>query len=152
MDKEFELEKTLGYLINRCAILLKDELAHRFRQAGYDVTPEEWAILNRLWEQDGLSQNEIAERTIKDKTTVTRFLNQMEAKGLVTRESSKEDRRSKKVHLTSNGQKLKRTLIKITEELLAEVSSGFSETDKKTTFHSLKKIENNLLSLEKLNR
>jgi DNA-binding MarR family transcriptional regulator len=152
MNTEFHLDHTLGYLINRCAILLKSELTHRFRQAGYDVTPEEWSILNRLWEQDGLSQNELAERTIKDKTTVTRFLNQMESKRLVIRRSSKEDGRTKKVHLTSRGQELKPILIQITKGLLAEASIDLPETNLKTTFNTLKTVENNLLRLEKLNR
>src|SRR5215467_13921781 len=124
MTTEFNLENTLGYLINRCAILLKSELTCRFNQAGYEVTPEEWVILNRLWEQDGLSQNELAERTIKDKTTITRFLNQMESKGLVTRKSSKEDGRFKNIYLTSNGQKLKTALIPIAQEMLGQASAG----------------------------
>lgn len=152
MNTEFHLDNTLGYLINRCAILLKSELTHRFRQAGYDVTPEEWSILNRLWEQDGLSQNELAERTVKDKTTVTRFLNQMEAKGFVTRKSSEKDGRSKKVHLSSRGQALKPILIQITAGLLQEASSDLSEANIRTTFHTLKTFEKNLLRLETLNR
>src|ERR1051325_2209738 len=152
MATEFNLENTLGYLINRCAILLKSELTHRFNQVGYDVTPEEWVILNRLWEQDGLSQNELAERTIRDKTTITRFLHQMEAKGLITRKSSKEDGRFKKVQLTANGQKLKSSLIPIAQGMLAEAATAISKDEVQTVLGLLKKIENNLLNLESSNR
>jgi DNA-binding MarR family transcriptional regulator len=148
METNFNLENTPGYLINRCAILLKSELTHRFKQAGYDITPEEWAILNRLWEQDGMSQNELAERTIKDKTTITRFLDQMETKGLVTRKSSKEDGRFKNIHLTSNAQKLKPILIEITQGMLSQAASDLATQDIQTTLNSLRKIENNLLSME----
>ena len=152
MTIEFNLENTLGYLINRCAILLKSELTLRFNQAGYDVTPEEWVILNRLWEQDGLSQNELAERTIKDKTTITRFLHQMESKGLITRKSSKEDGRFKKVQLTVSGQKLKSSLIPIAQGMLAETAADISKDEVQTVLGLLKKIENNLLNLESSNR
>lgn len=148
MEEFFNLENTLGYRINRCAILLKSELTHRFKQAGYDITPEEWAILNRLWEQDGMSQNELAERTVKDKTTITRFLNQMETKGLVTRRFSKEDGRSKNIYLTANAQKLKPILIEITQGMLSQVASGLSMQDIQITLNSLGKIENNLLNME----
>jgi len=148
MVTDFNFENTLGYLINRCAILLKQELTHRFNQAGYDITPEEWAILNRLWEQDGMSQNELAERTVKDKTTITRFLIQMEKKKLITRPASKIDGRSKNVFLTSNGQNLKPILINITKGLLAEAGLGLSVQDLQTTFTTLQTIENNLLSIE----
>jgi len=148
MNTDFNLENTLGYLINRCAILLKQELTHRFNQAGYDITPEEWAILNRLWEQDGMSQNELAERTVKDKTTITRFLVQMENKKLISRRASKTDGRSKNVYLTSNGQQLKPILINITKGLLSEAAVGLSAQDLQTTFTTLQTIENNLLSIE----
>lgn len=152
MDTEFNLENTLGYLINRCALMLKNELTHRFHQAGHDITPEEWAILNRLWEQNGMSQNELAERTIKDKTTITRFLNQMENKGLIVRHSSQTDGRSKNVNLTSKGQLLKPILINIAKSLLSEVGTDFSDNDIQITFSTLRKMENNLVNIEKANR
>ena len=148
MITEFNLENTLGYWLNRCTILLKSELTRRFQQAGYDVTPEEWVILNRLWEQDGLSQNELAERTIKDKTTITRFIDQMEKKGLVTRRSSKEDGRFKNIHLTAKAQNLKMILVEITQGMLLQAASDLSTQDIQTTLNSLRKIESNLLSME----
>jgi DNA-binding MarR family transcriptional regulator len=152
MQPTFNIENTLGYWINRCAILLKNELTHRFKQAGHDVTPEEWVILNRLWEQDGLSQNELADRTIKDKTTVTRFLNNMEAKGLVIRKPNKEDGRFKKIHLTSTAQKLRPVLIKIAQGMLTEVSSNLSEANLHEVLTLLEKIEKNLLAIESRTR
>ncbi len=151
MNTEFNLENTLGYWINRCSILLKSELTRRFQQAGYDVTPEEWVILNRLWQQDGLSQNELAERTIKDKTTITRFLNQMEKKKLVTRKSSKEDARFKNIYLTSNGQKLKANLIPIAQEMLGQAAVGISKNDLQIILDTLKQMETNLLNIETSN-
>src|SRR5215475_10504303 len=107
MMTEFDLENTIGYLINRCSILLKSELTHRFNQAGYDVTPEEWVILNRLWEQDGMSQNELARTTLKDKTTIVRFLDQMSKKQLIIRKNSSEDARVKEIYLTPAAHTLK---------------------------------------------
>ena len=151
MATEFNLENTLGYWLNRCSILLKSELTRRFQAAGYDVTPEEWVILNRLWEQDGLSQNELAERTIKDKTTITRFLNQMEKKKLVTRKSSTNDARFKNIHLTSNAQKLKAILIPITQEMLKQASAGIGKEESQIILASLKQLETNLLNIESSN-
>ena len=151
MTTEFNLENTLGYLINRCAIMLKNDLTRRFHQAGYEITPEEWAILNRLWERDGMSQNELAERTVKDKTTITRFLNQMENKGLIKRHSSQTDGRSKNVQLTAEGQQLEPVLIQIAMGLLTEAATGLSATDIQITFSTLEKLENNLVNIEKAN-
>jgi len=150
MNNEFNLENTIGYMVNRCAILLRNELTYRFKQTGFDITPEEWVILSRLWEKNGLSQNDLAERTIKDKTTVTRFLNQMEVKQLVIRKPSQQDRRSKNVFLTSNAQKIIPSLIQIVKGLLEQVASDSPEADIRTTLNFLKTIEGKLLDMERL--
>jgi DNA-binding MarR family transcriptional regulator len=151
MTTDFNLENTLGYLINRCAIMLKHELTRRFQEAGHEITPEEWAILNRLWEQDGMSQNELAERTVKDKTTITRFLSQMEKKGLIARHSSHTDGRAKNVHLTPKGQQLKPILINIAKCLLSEAATDLPNDDLQVTFGTLRKMESNLVNIEKVN-
>ena len=42
----FNLDDSYGYLINLAAQRLKYELHQTFRAKGYDVTPEQWAVLN----------------------------------------------------------------------------------------------------------
>jgi MarR family transcriptional regulator, organic hydroperoxide resistance regulator len=148
METTFDLEKTLGYLLNRCTILIKNELTHRFKQAGYEVTPEEWVILNRLWEQDGMSQNELARTTVKDKTTIVRFLDQMSKKQLITRKNSSEDARVKRVFLTPSGRGLKNRLIPIVQELLADCSENIKPSQLSVTISVLSDIEQNLLQIE----
>ena len=152
MATEFILENTLGYWLNRCSILLKSELTRRFQDAGYDVTPEEWVILNRLWEQDGLSQNELAERTIKDKTTITRFLNQMEKKKLVTRKSSTDDARFKNIYLTAKSRELKTILIPIAQQMLGQAAAGISRDELQIVLGLLKQVEANMLNIEASNK
>jgi DNA-binding MarR family transcriptional regulator len=148
METTFDLDKTLGYLLNRCTILLKNELTHRFKQAGYEVTPEEWVILSRLWEQDGRSQNDLARTTVKDKTTIVRFLDQMTKKKLIVRESSSEDARVKKVFLTPAGRALKNRLIPIVQGLLNDCSTNIKPTQLSVTISVLRDIEQNLLQIE----
>ncbi|EMY78338.1 MarR family protein [Leptospira weilii serovar Ranarum str. ICFT] len=141
---EFQIENTLGYRINRCGIVIKQELRRRFNKRGYSITPEEWIILNRLWETDGLTQNEISQKTIKDKTTVTRFLSKMEKDGLIRRKSSNEDRRVNHVQLSTKGKKLKNQLIPIAQELLEAATEKISPEHLLVTIETLKQIELNL--------
>ncbi|MEM7028030.1 MAG: MarR family winged helix-turn-helix transcriptional regulator [Chloroflexota bacterium] len=124
------------------------KLAQKFSESGYDITPEEWVILNRLWQKEGRSQNELAETTIKDKTTVTRFLNRMEKKGLVVRQNSSEDARVKHVYLTAYGKELETVLIPIAEALLSAGVANIDKGDVDKAFTVLKKIEQNLLHFE----
>ncbi|EMJ95490.1 MarR family winged helix-turn-helix transcriptional regulator [Leptospira alstonii] len=141
---EFQIENTLGYRINRCGIVIKQELRRRFNKRGYSITPEEWIILNRLWETDGLTQNEISQKTIKDKTTVTRFLSKMEEDGLIRRKSSNQDRRVNHIQLSTKGKKLKDQLIPIAQELLEAATEKISPERLLVTIETLKQIELNL--------
>ncbi|EQA53246.1 winged helix DNA-binding domain protein [Leptospira kmetyi serovar Malaysia str. Bejo-Iso9] len=140
----------MGYRVNRCGIAMRQDLRRRFNEQGHSITPEEWIILNRLWENDGLTQNEISQKTIKDKTTVTRFLSKMEEDGLIQRKSSKEDKRVNHVHLTAKGKKLKELLIPIAKELMSNAAEGISHEHLRITLETLKQIETNLSNLDSL--
>ncbi|RHX88490.1 MarR family winged helix-turn-helix transcriptional regulator [Leptospira stimsonii] len=141
---DFQIEKTLGYRINRCAIVMKQALQERFASAGFTITPEEWILLNRLWENDKMTQNELSQKTIKDKTTVTRFLNDMEKDGLIRRVTSTADRRNNHVHLTAKGRSLKEKLIPIAKSVLADSVAGLDTKALEITLNSLMEIEKNM--------
>jgi MarR family transcriptional regulator, organic hydroperoxide resistance regulator len=143
----FQIENTLGYRINRCAIVLKQELQERFFRAGFTITPEEWIILNRLWENDKMTQNELSQKTLKDKTTVTRFLNDMEKDGLIQRVPSSTDRRNNHIHLTAKGRGLKEKLIPIAKSLLSDAAKGLDPKALEVTLSSLMEIEKNMTKL-----
>ncbi|MBL8116621.1 MAG: MarR family transcriptional regulator, partial [Anaerolineae bacterium] len=70
----FSLDSSLGFLTNRLANLLKADLERGFAARGLNITAEQWLILGRLYEEDGLVQNELAKRTSKDKTNIARIL------------------------------------------------------------------------------
>jgi DNA-binding MarR family transcriptional regulator len=138
----FNLDNSFGYLINLAAQRLKYELHQTFQAKGYDITPEQWAVLNRLWEQDGLSQVELAERTFKDKPGTTRILNLLEQKGVVIRRRDAEDGRVMHVFLTKAGKDFKEKLIPCAEDVL--VKSGQNLTEEEVA--QLKQILNKILS------
>ena len=125
----FNLDDSYGYLINLAAQRLKYELHQTFQAKGYDVTPEQWAVLNRLWEQDGLSQVDLAERTFKDKPGTTRILNLLEKKGIVVRRPDESDRRILRVFLTRIGKDLRRKLIPCAQEVLAKSGKNLSREE-----------------------
>jgi len=125
----FNLDDSYGYLINLEAQRLKYELHQTFQAKGYDVTPEQWAVLNRLWEQDGLSQVDLAERTFKDKPGTTRILNLLEKKGIVVRRPDESDGRVLRVFLTRIGKDLKDKLIPCAQEVLAKSGKNLSKEE-----------------------
>lgn len=70
-------------------------LQKNFRNAGLEITIEQWSILYHLWKEDGLSQQELCTRTFRDKASITRLIDNIEKLGLVERIASKDDRRVK---------------------------------------------------------
>jgi DNA-binding MarR family transcriptional regulator len=141
---DFRLDDSYGYLINLAAQRLKYELHQTFQAKGIDITPEQWAVLNRLWEQDGLSQVELAERTFKDKPGTTRILNLLEKKGVVLRRRDADDGRVLHVFLTKAGRDLKEKLIPCAEEVLAKSGQNLTNEEVQQFKHILTKILNNL--------
>ena len=136
----FKLEDSHGYLINQAAQRLKYELHQTFQAKGYDVTPEQWVVLNRLWEEDGLSQVDLGERTFKDKPSTTRILNLLEKKRIVVRRPDESDGRILRVFLTNTGKDLKDKLIPCAEEVLAKSGKNLTKeelTQFKITLHRI---------------
>ena len=127
--RDFRLSDSYGYLINLAAQRLKYELHQAFQARGYDITPEQWAVLNRLWEEDGLSQVELAERTFKDKPGTTRILTLLEKKGVVVRRADESDGRVQRVFLTKIGKDLKEKLIPCAQEVLTKSGRNLSKED-----------------------
>jgi DNA-binding MarR family transcriptional regulator len=76
----------------------------RLREFG--LSPEQWSVLHVIAGQEGLIQKEIAERAAKDKPTVTRILDALEEKGLITRKPGEQDRRSFRVYATDKGKEI----------------------------------------------
>ena len=142
--KRFRLEDSIGFQVNATAVRLKNELHRAFKSHGYHVTPEHWAVLNCLWEEEGQTQSEIAERIVKDKTNLTRILDVMEKNGLIERHPHEKDRRSYRIFPTEKGRDLKTRLIPIAIQLNQIVTKGFSEKEREVVVRLMKRISKNL--------
>lgn len=138
---DFNLDDSVGYLINIVAGKLKNELNRRL--TSFDITPEQWAVLNRLWEKDGITQKDLAERTFKDQPNIGRILDKLEKKGLIRRCPDTEDLRVLIVSLTQEGQEVKKDLIPLAAEVLDLVQKDISEEERKVLVTVLKRILRN---------
>ncbi|WP_175990381.1 MarR family winged helix-turn-helix transcriptional regulator [Bacillus sp. Marseille-Q1617] len=111
----------------------------------FDITPEQWTVLKRLSENDGINQKELAEKAEKDQPTVTRILDILERKELITKEKNKEDRRSFILFITDKGTAVKEELSPVIEGLWEEkILTGISEKDLNVYRNVLKKINENI--------
>lgn len=72
----------------------------------YDLTSAQFDVVATLGNTQGLSMGDIGEKTLITKGTLTGVVDRLERKGLVTRETPPENRRSVIVQLTAAGQQL----------------------------------------------
>ena len=137
IDKE-----TLGFILCFADLKMKNNLMRKIKS--FDITTEQWMILNRLFEEDGISQKDLAERTLKDQGSLTRTLDRMEKKGLIRRQVSPHDRRSFLVYLTDQGLEVRNKIVPIAMECIAEAVKGFTEEEVAALISLLKRIILNL--------
>jgi len=138
------LDQSAGYLINMTALLLKRELSSAIKSNNIDVTPEQWAILNRLNEKSGLSQKEVAKLTFKDNANITRIVDKLEYKGLVIRHKDPDDRRTWNLSITKKGIEIRDLVEPLAVNILKKVTNGLSEKEVQFYNDISKKIISNL--------
>ncbi len=136
----FELERAIGFYVNRTACVMSEEVARRFQRCGYKLSAQDFGILFRLWKQDGLSQVQIASLMMRDKTTITRRIDALVRKGLVERRPDSADRRLYRIHLTVEGMKAAESLMVVVDEFQKEVLDDIPDEHKEITINTLKRI------------
>ena len=99
--ESYKARSSIGYLIKRAHSLLIDQLEAAV--AGSDITATQWVVLMHL--RDGLAINatDLCSQLRHDSGALTRVIDQLEARGLVQRERSREDRREVQLRLTDAG-------------------------------------------------
>jgi DNA-binding MarR family transcriptional regulator len=120
-----KLDDSLGFVLNNAARKTSQVLSNYFRP--YDITTEQWTVLNRLAEGDGISQKELSLRSEKDPTNVTRILDQLERKGLIKRKMKEDDRRAFLAFITEEGIRLNQALVPIEQAFVESLLSGLSQ-------------------------
>jgi DNA-binding MarR family transcriptional regulator len=120
-------------------------LQKNFRLAGLEITIEQWSVLYHLWKQDGLSQQELCNRTFRDKPSITRLLDNLEKQKLVKRMPSKDDRRINLVCLTEPAKLLQDKTIELANQTMDEALVGVGKNEIEIVKQVFQKVFDNLL-------
>jgi DNA-binding MarR family transcriptional regulator len=86
-------------------------------------------VLFLLWEEDGLSQSQLAARLRLELPTITRSVQRMEQRGLVMRRDDEQDTRISRVYLTKEGGALYEPAMQIWKELDARTRLHMTELE-----------------------
>jgi len=94
-----------------------------------DISVAYFAVLNALWENDGMSITDLGEKAQLEKSTMTSLLDRMEAAALVRREDHPTDRRAYQIFLTPRGRDLEEKLDQVAARAYKNLTRGIPEED-----------------------
>jgi DNA-binding MarR family transcriptional regulator len=134
-----------GFLITQIHHLGRRVFTELLKQHEIEIGPGQGRILFALWQSDAVPINDLVERTLLRKSTLSELLDNLEKAGYVRREQSEEDRRKILIKLTERTQKLQKVYINLSVEMTKIFYHGFTEDEIDEFEAYLQRILNNLL-------
>ena len=104
----------------------------------------QYQVLRALWETDGLTPRQLAERTAVEMPTVTRTVQRMIRDGLVRREANPKDARSVRILLSDKGRSLRASVEETLSREMAFALDGVASGDQAQLIRLLERIQHNL--------
>lgn len=132
----------LGRLIYFTAQDLKNLAEKMLKPSG--LTLEQFHILKNMSHQAGLSQRELGEIVNKSPANITRILDRLQSKSLITRKENPNDRRASLVFLTDKGHLLISEVFGTLESFSMKVSQGINEQEQEIVKKVLNKMAANI--------
>jgi MarR family transcriptional regulator, organic hydroperoxide resistance regulator len=129
-------EQTLGRQSGVLYYLLSKRLNTLLAEAGLGITVDQFRLLTMLWKEDGITQQQLADKLGRDRAGVTRMTDILEEQGILVRVADKNDRRVNLLHLTKKGREIEPLAAAAAQRALDEMTKDFS-TEEKNIFAQL---------------
>nr|WP_315033123.1 MarR family transcriptional regulator [uncultured Chryseobacterium sp.] len=139
-----ELALELGWAMTEMKSRLRQKIQACVNEYDPDLSVELVEILGLLSRNDGINQQEIAQKVSKDKSSITYLINALVKRELVERVAYKNDRRNKQIFLTSKGKKLIEKVYPWALELYKKASGDLHEDEINKALLLVKKMTANL--------
>lgn len=138
------LSKQVAVELNLTHCRLKLFMAAMMKANNIDLTPEQFLLIDMLWNQGDLKQQQLADEMQKDKNSVTKLIDALEQKGLVMRHQNPTDRRSNTIVLTEKGHSLKLDAKTVGISSLDKMLEGLSEQEIQSFIVVMRRISKNM--------
>lgn len=134
----------LGWAMTEMKSRLRQKIQACVNEYDPDLSVELVEILGLLSRNDGINQQEIANKVSKDKSSITYLINSLVKRDLVERVAYKNDRRNKQIFLTSEGKKLIEKVYPWALELYKKAAGDLGEDEMNRALLLVKKMTANL--------
>ena len=138
------LIKKIAVYINIVNCSLIKYFAKELSRNDINLTPEQYLVMDILWDAEVLSQQAIADIIQKDKNSVTKFIDSLEKKGLVYRQVNKKDRRVNNIVVSDEGMKLKAKTTEVAIGMMRNVLKDIKEEDLIALDNVMNQIKGNI--------
>lgn len=137
------LDESLGFLIAEAERASKRVLFARIAKHG--IRRGGWFVLRALWENEGMTQRELAQRLGLMETSVLEMVRAMESDGLVTRTRDTEDKRKVRIHLSAQGRALEPQLMQVAQTVNEQMVQDLTQAEAVLLKLLLKKVRASLV-------
>jgi len=145
-NNQFKRGELYSVINGMATTAVSRRLQKNYRQAGLEITIEQWSVLYHLWKEDGLSQQELGIRTFRDKASITRLIDNLERLSLVTRVASKEDRRINLVYLTDAAKPLQQLTYDLANQTMNEALQNITKEEIEIVKNVFQRVYDNLMN------
>ncbi|PTO74513.1 MarR family winged helix-turn-helix transcriptional regulator [Vibrio splendidus] len=138
MSQEFDRQNSFGWMINVVANKASKDFDVELKQHGLSLAL--WPTLMCLWEEEGITQRDIAAKSKVENSTTTRTLDKLEKLELVERRADPNSRRSFRIYLTEKGKALEEQLVPIPIRLNKELMNELDVEEQQQMIKLLQKM------------
>ena len=138
------LSKEITVELHLTGCKLKQYIAVMLRMMDVPLTPEQFMLIDLLWNHGEMSQQQLADMMHKDKNSVTKLVDAIERKGFVVRRQNKNDRRSNTLVLTEKANQLKPGAKQKGISILDQMLEGINENELRMFLETLRKLNVNM--------
>jgi DNA-binding MarR family transcriptional regulator len=132
------LDEHLGFWLRKLSNQVSEGFAKRVKK--HDCSVAQWVVLRVLFDHDALPLKEVVARVGVDQGSLSRMVDRLLLRGLVSRRENPSDRREISISLTKEGRKLVPMLAREADENDREFFMALTKTNRAQflkTIHSL---------------
>lgn len=133
-----DLQALPGHCIRRLQQVAVALFMEEVAESG--VTPVQFAVLQTLGAQPGIDQRTLAREVSFDTSTIGGVVDRLEARALLTRNLSPEDRRVRLLHLTRDGEELLAALTPAMERTQERILEPLSASERRSFMRMMQAI------------
>ena len=135
------LEKQILMFLNIAHNSVKQCMSEVFQKGGFNLTPEQFLVMDTLWDEGVLTQQQIADITMRDKNSIVKLIDGLENRKLVRRVSNPKDRRQNLIEVTPYSRKIKDKVTELSLESVATIVGDIPREDLESFVKTLARME-----------